>query len=130
MLKPIFIKVSAIVALILCSAGLLFSAYLTTQSFVAAFGCVSWALLLWASYIGFRLSSYKLQEDEFKKVAIRIYLIIAAALISAFTGLIIGIVISVLILSTLWSLKSNYDSWVEIPVNTDGQSLNERRQRR
>jgi hypothetical protein len=127
MFKPNAIRAVAIIAIILCGLGLSFSAWLTFKSFAAIFSCVSWAILLWASYLGFRLASYKLQENEFKQVALRIYLIIGAALVSAFTGVLIGIVISVILLATLYSLKSNYDSWVEIPVHKDDSLFSEKR---
>ena len=129
MFKPGAIRITAIVAIVLCAAGLIFSVIMAAQNFAAIFSCASWALLLWASYIGFKLASYKLQEEEFKSVAIRIYLVIVAALVSAVTGLIIGTVISVILLSTLYSLKSNYDSWVEIPINNGDSPLNDRRPR-
>ena len=74
-------------------------------------GIASWALLLWASYIGFRLCSYKLYEEEYKKVGIRIYLIIVAFILFLFVGVMIGLILSVILLSALWALKSNYDDW-------------------
>ena len=77
-------------------------------------GIVSWAFLLWASIIGFQLcTSYKLYEDEYKKVGIRIYLIIVAFVLFFFVGLVIGLALSVILLATLWALKRNYDEWEE-----------------
>jgi hypothetical protein len=75
-------------------------------------GIISWAILLWASIIGYKLcSSYKLYDDEYKKVGIRIYAIIIAFILFFFVGLVAGLVVSVVLLSTLWALKSNYDDW-------------------
>ncbi|KIC92891.1 hypothetical protein OI18_20995 [Flavihumibacter solisilvae] len=75
-------------------------------------GIISWSLLIWASVIGLQLSRYKLYEDEYRKVAIRIYAIIGCFLLFLFVGIIVGLVISAIILSMLWALKSNYDDWV------------------
>ena len=112
MFNPKTIKVFSIVAIVLSATGLLLSIILTKQASGLFFlGIISWAILLWASYIGFRLSSYKLYDDEYKKVGIRIYLIIAAFVLFLFVGLILGLVISVILLSSLWALKSNYDDW-------------------
>jgi hypothetical protein len=75
-------------------------------------GIVSWAILLWASIIGYQLcSSYKLYDEEYKKVGIRIYAIIVAFILFFFVGVIAGLAVSVILLSTLWALKKNYDEW-------------------
>jgi hypothetical protein len=112
------VRVFSIVAIILSSIGLLLSVagtiLLGRAHFNLAFflGIISWLLLLWASVIGYQLcSSYKLYEDEYKKVGIRVYLIILAFVLFLFFGLVIGLVLSVVLLTALWSLKRNYDEW-------------------
>jgi len=112
MFKPQTIKAFSIVAIVLSAIGLLLSLILTkAANWIFFLGVLSWAILLWASYIGFRLSSYKLYDAEYKKVGIRIYLIIIAFILFFFVGLILGLVLSVALLGTLWALKSNYDDW-------------------
>ncbi|MBI3258633.1 MAG: hypothetical protein HYZ54_04010 [Ignavibacteriae bacterium] len=112
MFKPFTIKILSIVAMILSAVGLLLSLILANQGqALFVMGIVSWAILLWASYIGFTLSSYKLLENEYKKVGIRIYLIILAFILFFFVGIIIGLVLSVVLLSALWGLKKNIDEW-------------------
>jgi len=120
MFKQSTVKAFSIVAIVLSVLGLLISVLgiiLFTQTrigFAFFMGIVSWAFLLWASIIGFQLcSSYKLYEDEYKKVGIRIYLIIVAFVLFFFVGLVIGLVLSVILLSALWALKRNYDEWEE-----------------
>ncbi|MDH7463467.1 hypothetical protein QEG73_19360 [Chitinophagaceae bacterium 26-R-25] len=118
MFKKNTVKAFSIVAIVLSSIGLLACVLniwfykgdlLTILSFL---GIVSWSILLWASIIGFKLCvSYNLYEDEYKKVGIRIYLIIAAFVLFLFVGLILGLPLSVILLSTLWGLKRNYDEW-------------------
>ena len=112
------VKAFSIVAIVLSSIGLLISIlgsfFLTQTEYSIGFflGIVSWGLLLWASIIGYKLcSSYKLYDDEYKKVAIRIYLIIVAFVLFFFVGLVIGLALSVGLLATLWGLKRNYDEW-------------------
>ena len=89
---------------------------------------------IWASIIGYKLcTTYKLYEDEYKKVAITIYLISVAFILFLFIGLVIGIISSVVLLSTLWGLKRNYDEWEykntpytpEITNTTETTILNE-----
>jgi hypothetical protein len=113
------VKSFSIVAIILSSLGLLSNVLgtLFIQGSMATFsffmGIVSWAILLWASVISYQLcgTSYKLDGDDYKKIGIRIYLIIAAFILFIFVGLILGLVLSVILLGTLWGLKSGYDEW-------------------
>ena len=112
MFKPKTIKALSIVAMILSAIGIFLSIILTKQEGALFFVSIAtWVILLWASNIGFRLCSYKLYDDEFKKVGIRIYLIILAFILFFFIGIILGLVLSVILLSTLWGLKRNYDEW-------------------
>lgn len=110
------VRKAAIAAIILSALGLLISLLalfvLDHISFAFFMGVVSWAILLWSSILAFKLSKYNLYEEEYKKVGWRVYAIILAFLLFFFVGLITGLVISIIILKTLWSLKSNYDEWV------------------
>jgi len=122
MFQPNTVKVFAIIAMSLSAIGLLLSAaavFLLPGSFglVYLMGVVSWGILLWASYIGFRLTFYKLYDEEYKKVGIRIYLIIAAFILFFFVGVILGLILSVGLLGALWALKSNYDDWSDSDSN-------------
>ena len=128
MFKQKTVKAFSIVAIVLSILGLLISIlgtfFLTTAGYTMGFflGIVSWSFLLWASIIGYKLcTSYKLYEDEYKKVGIRIYLIIIAFILFFFVGLVIGLVLSVILLATLWGLKRNYDEWEysDIPYTPD-----------
>ena len=119
MFKPSAIRTFSAIAIVLSVIGLLPSAILVQQSqFLFFLGIVSWGILTWAAVLGYRLSSYKLYDEEFKKVGIRIYLIILAFVLFLFVGLILGLLLSVYILGALWSLKRNYDEWEysETPV--------------
>ena len=112
------VKTFSIVAIILSSLGLLLSIagtlLITNDSTTLAFvlGIVSWTILLWASILGFKLcKSYNLYDDEYKKVGYRIYAIVLAFILFFFVGLVAGLGISVILLSSLWGLKKNYDEW-------------------
>jgi hypothetical protein len=112
MYAPSTIRRAAMAAIALCLCGIAISivnfnrARLTFLS-----GIISWSLLLWAAYLGLRLSSYKLYPEEYKKVGIRVYLIIVAFILFLFLGLVVGLILSVILLGSLWALKSNYDDW-------------------
>ena len=131
MYKQKTIKTFSIIAIVLSIIGLLTSILITFflmqegGSLKPLLSVVSWVLLLWASIIGFKLcTKYELYEEEYKKVGIRIYLIIIAFILFFFVGLMIGLLLSVLLLSALWGLKSNYDDWAYqnttyVPEETD-----------
>ena len=111
MFKPKTIRVAAIIAMLLSLAGLIDSVVILIQSGTIFLGILSWAMMLWASFIGYQLSSYKLDGEEFRRVGFRIYLIIAAFGVFLFAGLLIGLILSIAMLATLWGLKKNYDEW-------------------
>jgi Na+/H+-translocating membrane pyrophosphatase len=114
------LKAFSIVAIVLSAIGLLLSILGTfvgengsgsiTFSFIL--GIISWSILLWSSIIATRLcSSYQLYEEQYKKVGYCVYAIIVTFILFLFVGLVLGIILSVIIFGTLWSLKSNLDDW-------------------
>ena len=111
MFKPATLRIFAIIAIILSIFGLIISALAAIKYPGTALSIVSWALLTWAAYLGFRLTSYKLYEDEYQKVGIRIYVIILAFVAFMFVGVTVGLVLAVVLLAALWALKKNYDEW-------------------
>ena len=118
MYKPKTIRLFAILAIVLSLLALLASGVMMTQASGMFFlGVLSWAILLWASILGFRLSGYPLNDDDYKKVAIRVYLIIAAFGLFMVVGVVVGLFISVALLATLWGMKRNYDEWNNKSVN-------------
>lgn len=112
MYKPTTLRVAAIMAMLLSVLGLLVSLFLARHSGMFLLGVLSWAFLLWASYLGYQLAGYQLYPAEYKKVGIRIYLIIAAFGLFMVVGIVVGLGLSVVLLATLWGLKRNYDDWV------------------
>ncbi|WP_375418959.1 hypothetical protein [uncultured Hymenobacter sp.] len=119
MFKPTTLRVFAIVAMLLSVIGLALSLLMAQDSGSLIFAIGSWVLLLWASYLGFRLSSYKLDEEEYRKVGVRVYLIIVAFGAFMTVGLMVGLALSAALLATLWGLKKNYDEWIPTPVVED-----------
>lgn len=111
MFRPATLRIFAIIAIVLSVVGLLISILATITEPGLALSIVSWALLLWAAYLGFRLTAYKLYEDEYKKVGLRIYAIIIAFIAFLFVGVTVGLVLAVVLLAALWGLKKNYDEW-------------------
>ena len=118
MYKPKNIRLFAILAIVLSLLALLASGIMMTQASGMFFlGVLSWAILLWASIIGFKLSGYPLNDDDYKKVALRVYLIIAAFALFMVVGVVFGLIISVALLASLWGMKKNYDEWNNTAAN-------------
>jgi len=128
MFKQKTVKAFSIVAIVLSSIGLLISILSSfllidpNQTIHFLFGILSWIILLSTSIVGYILCRrYKLYEDEYKKVGIRIYLVIIAFFLFFFVGLIVGLIISVSLLATVLALKLNYDDW----ENKYGKEIND-----
>ena len=112
MYHPKTVRIFALIAIGICLLGLVGSGIMMMRaSGIFFLGVLSWAILLWASIIGFQLSKYPLQNDEYRKVGLRIYLIIAAFSVFVFANVLVGLIVAVALLSTLWTMKKNYDEW-------------------
>ena len=112
MYNPRNIKIASVIAIIVSSICFLLSLiFMNEVNGTNIISAVSWGILIWASILGYKLSSYNLYEEEYKKVAIRVYLIIFLFIIFILVGIVIGAVLSIILLSSLWSLKRNYDEW-------------------
>jgi len=122
MYTPSTLRVAAIIAMLLSACGLALSVVAMHYSGMFLLGAISWVLLLWASFLGYQLAGYKLYKDEYKKVGLRIYLIIVAFALFLIYGVVAGIVLSVGLLATLWGLKRNYDEWVPSAETTDTEA--------
>jgi len=114
MFQPKVIRACSVLAMIVSVLGLVASGVLMPQAgVISTLGMFSWALLLWASFLAFRLSSYPLHPHDLKKLAIRVYLILAAFAVFLTLGVVLGLVFSVAMLAALWGMKRNYDEWTE-----------------
>jgi hypothetical protein len=106
------IRVFSIIAILISACGLLLCGLAMTQASAMFFlGVLSWALLLWASFLGFRLSGYPLNEDDRKKLGLRVYLILASFMLFMVVGVMLGLLFSVALLASIWGMKKNYDEW-------------------
>ena len=86
---------------------------------------MTWGVLLLSSLLCFKLSRYHLYENEFRKLGISIYLIVAYALFVLFGSigyipdvifsvLVSGLIGSAVLLFKLWILKRTHDDWAQL----------------
>jgi hypothetical protein len=109
MFKPKTIRIAAIITILLSLLGLANSIQVLLRTGNIFLGIISWTMMLGASYIGYRLSGYKLDGEAYRKVGLRVYFIVAAFGVLVFAGLLMGFILSAVMLATFWSLKNYHD---------------------
>lgn len=118
MFRKSTLRIASIISIILSSAGMLISLYtilfgdraeLTTISYLSI---ATWFFFIWAGISGYLIcTKYDIYEEEYEAIGIRIYLIIVAFILYWYVGLVVGLAISVVLFTAIWSKKRNYDEW-------------------
>jgi len=84
-------------------------AELTTISYLSI---ATWFFFIWAGISGYLIcTNYDIYEEEYEAIGLRIYLIIVAFILYWYVGLVVGLAISVVLFTAIWSKKRNYDEW-------------------
>ena len=114
MFKPKTIRVFSAASMVLSAMGPSLSILRakTINGFFFA-GLLIWALLFWSSYIGMRLSSYKLYSTELKSVGLRVYLILPVFFMVLFAGPAWSALPVLLLLGSLWKLKKIFGAFTK-----------------
>ena len=118
MFRKSTLRIASIISIILSSAGMLISLYtilfgdraeLTTISYLRF---ATWFFFIWAGISGYLIcTKYDIYEEEYEAIGLRIYLIIVAFILYWYVGLVVGLAISVVLFTAIWSKKRNYDEW-------------------
>jgi len=74
---------------------------------------ISWALLLYSSYLGIKLSKYELYDEDFKRLGISVYGIIVLFILFSFFNIGLGIIAACYIAFRLHMQKSGMDTWIK-----------------
>jgi hypothetical protein len=82
---------------------------------------ISWALLLYSSYLGIKLSKYELYDEDFKRLGISVYGIIVLFILFSFFNIGLGIIPACYITFRLHMQKSGMDTWAK---ENQGQNEN------
>ena len=112
MFKPSVLKAVSYIALVCCAISLLFSLYQAQKHGIMYVMAVSWAALLYSSYLGTRLAGYDLYEADIKRLGISVYGIVILFLLFSFLNIGIGIIPALYITFRLHMQKSGMDQWV------------------
>lgn len=115
MFKPSVLKPVSYVALVCCILGLLITllAIIGLHSdFRFYLMMISWAMLLYSSYLAIKLSSYELYEEDMRKMGYLVYGIIVLFVLFMFFNLSLGILAAFYIMITLHNRKKGFDAWI------------------
>jgi hypothetical protein len=114
MLKPSVLKTISYIAMACCLLCTLFEVYeaYVIRTWILYLMTVSWILLAYASYLGTKLATYDLYEEDRKKLGLYIYGILALFVVFLFFNFAIGILPAIFLAIKLHNQKSGFDSWM------------------
>jgi hypothetical protein len=110
MYKPNSIRLLSFLCIGISIIGLILQ-LLANQWGMLGIDIIKWLFMIYAGYLGFRLSYYKLYDEELKKITLRLLLSPIIAIILLFISGLLAIVVAVVYMSWLYTVKSNYDDW-------------------
>ena len=110
MYKPSTIKILSILCIVISIVGL-FLQILANQWGMLGIDIFKWLFMIFAGYLGWRLSSYKLYDEEIKKITLRLAISPIIAIVLLFLSGLIALIIAVVYMGWLYTVKSNYDDW-------------------
>ncbi|HMG10496.1 MAG TPA: hypothetical protein VK609_18420 [Mucilaginibacter sp.] len=115
MFKPSILKTIAYIALVCCALGILFTIFEATvyHSWRSYLNIISWALLLYSSFLATRLSTYDLYEEDMKKLGLYIYGILVLFVLFLILNLSLGILPAIFLAIGLHNQKTGFDSWMK-----------------
>jgi hypothetical protein len=115
MFQPKVIKVLSYIALVCCSIGMILSAFALSvyHNFIMYMGIGIWILLLYSSYLGIKLSTYDLYDEDRKKLAIYILCILVVFILFMCVGFIISVLPALFLAIKLHNQKSGFDTWMK-----------------
>jgi len=121
MFKPSTLKTISTIAFVCCTISLAYSLYKAQTHGVMYIMAISWALLLYSSYLGIKLSKYELYDEDFKRLGISVYGIIVLFILFSFFNIGLGIIPACYITFRLHMQKSGMDTWAK---ENQGQNEN------
>jgi predicted membrane channel-forming protein YqfA (hemolysin III family) len=114
MFKPQTLKTASYIALVCCILGTIFDLILIASynQFQSYISLISWALLLYSSYLSIMLTKHDLYEEDFKRMGYYIYGILVLFVLFLIFNLSAGILPAAYIAYTLHIRKRGFDSYM------------------
>jgi hypothetical protein len=114
MFKPSTLKTVSYIALVCCSLSLLLAIYgaVVVGQWQMYLSIVSWALLIYSSYLGTKLATYELYDEDIKKLGYYIYGILVVFVLFLCFNISLGVLLAIFLAITLHNQKTGFDSWM------------------
>jgi ABC-type phosphate transport system permease subunit len=114
MFKPSTLKTISYIALVCCSLGVLFAILISIiePGFRSYISILSWALLIYSSWLATRLSGYELYEEDLKTLGYYVYGILILFILYLLINLSLGILPAIFLAVKLHNQKTGFDSWM------------------
>lgn len=114
MFKPSTLKTVSYIALVCCSLGVLFAILvsLAAPDYRSYLSILSWALLIYSSWLAVRLSGYELYEEDRKSLGYYVYGIVILFLLYLAVNISLGILPAIFLAIKLHTQKTGLDSWM------------------
>jgi ABC-type phosphate transport system permease subunit len=127
MLKPSTLKTVSYIALVCCSLGVLFAILiaLAQPDFRSYLSILSWALLIYSSWLATRLSGYELYDEDLKSLGYYIYGILILFVLYLVVNISLGILPAIFLAVKLHNQKTGFDSWMREKAEIPSPVVNE-----
>ncbi|MES2060910.1 MAG: hypothetical protein V4456_03265 [Bacteroidota bacterium] len=115
MFKPKTLKTASYIALICCILGIIILLFnLTIQNnYMLYLMIISWAMLLYSSFLGIKLSGYELYDEDRKRLGWCLYGVMILFVLFVLFNFSLGILPAIFIAITLHNQKKGFDSWMK-----------------
>ncbi|OOQ59285.1 hypothetical protein [Mucilaginibacter pedocola] len=115
MLKPSTLKTVSYIALVCCVLGVILAILvaLVEPDFRAYLSIISWALLIYSSWLATRLSTYDLYDEDRKELGYCVYGILVLFVLYLSVNISLGIIAAVYVTVRLHNQKRGLQAWME-----------------
>jgi hypothetical protein len=121
MFKPSTLKIVSYIALVCSVLGVLLAIAerAAVNSWTIYLTMISWGLLIYSSYLGTKLSTYELYDEDRKKLGYYIYGILVLFVLFLLFNLSLGILAAIFLAISLHNQKTGFDKWMKEKKSTD-----------
>lgn len=119
MFRPSTLKTISYIALVCSVLGVLIAIVETRiiSSWTIYASIISWGLLVYSSYLGTKLATYDLYEEDLKKLGYYVYGILILFVLFLLFNLSLGILVAIFLTIGLHIQKTGLDKWMREQEN-------------
>ncbi|MFD0767098.1 hypothetical protein ACFQZI_19730 [Mucilaginibacter lutimaris] len=115
MFKPSTLKIASYISLVCCLLGVLLLLFTLTYNngYQIYLMLISWALLLYCSFLGIKLSGYELYDEDRKRLGYCLYGVMLLFVLFILFNFSLGLLPAIFITITLHNQKKGFDTWMK-----------------